>query len=261
MKKARDAVEISGLTVIVILTIAGLCMLAVEFSLGPVAFGGAPVAFGGAHFADWTEDQMRTLEKAGTWGPWTQADSCPWQSNAPEWRPAKVRSGRTVLDRFEKTVWQVEGQPNRIYETYIPRLGAFLWGGGATAGMGILLGCLWSKITICLGNDRSASKKCANGPVTRTRANACAVMLHCAAVVMGLMGITLLWQMVPSGKGFWFVRTHTGGLWLVAVLANAAVGYWALIRKRQSAPLMATSVLTLLAMVLAALQALGVVDL
>ena len=242
-----------GLAVILLVTIACLCLGALGM-LASLAMNRGPEVMD--HF------ETSHISKVTTWSPWTQATSCPWDPAPPDWRPARVRLGRVVEVSVEVTFWQVEGQPDRIYHHRgTPRWGAFLKAGAAAAGMGAFLLLFWYIMITFLGKDSTPVTNGLRSLSARTRMNSYLVILHCAAVVLGFLGIFVYWLMTFTKEWWSFTATHTGKLWCAGILANFLMGCWALFRKKQSIPLTAMSVLALLAILLSYLQGFGLVAL
>ena len=253
MNKSWAGIRTIGLVAIVGTTIACVSLVAFVAVSIPVIDSGPEI--------------MRLAEgnwilKETTWGPWTQATSCPWHSATSRWSPARVRLGRVVHERSEATFWQVDGQPNQVYHYRgTPRVEVYLRAGGVTVGTGIILAFLWYIIATRLGKDRTNPMNGQDGGLARTKANACFALLHCVSVVLGFVGVHLLWHMEGLGKGWWFSYKHMGVLLLGSILANVAVGWLVFARKRQTVPVTAMSVLSLLTLALACLQGFGIVDL
>ena len=240
MTKPWAIIQATGLWAILFVIVGFLCLLAI---LGIFS----PIAWNAGVYGDFAEGHWNLYEQRATWGPWEMATSCPWEGGPRDWRPATVRHGQVLFNACEVTFWQEEGKPTDIGSIRCQaRLGWFLFAGAVVAVMGTLLSILWYRALACVGEDRMT--------VARTRANACFVVLHCAVVVLGFVGIASVWPVDPRrDERLWLIWTYVGGFQVAGLLANAAVGYWALLRRRQSAALTAAGVLSLLSLPLATL--------
>lgn len=240
MAKTWAIIQTAGFGAIVLTTVGHLGLLGLNYLL-------APIVWHDGVYGDFLGGGRNVYEERATWGPWEMATSCPWAGDRSDWRPATVRRGQVLSNGCEVTFWQEKGKPTDIGSIRCQaRLGWFLGAGAVVAVTGTLLSILWYRVLARVGQDRMTA--------ARTEANACFVVGHCAAVVLGFVGIAAVWPVDPwRGDVLRLVCTCLGGLQVGAVLANAAVGYWALRRRRQSAVLTAAGILSLLSLPLTAL--------